>query len=502
MWPRRICVVGGGTAGWLAAMMMGDTARRSGHACEITVIESSKIGTIGVGEGTTAAFRQMLQHFQIDEAEFLRDTGGTIKLGIRHRDWRRKGHSYDGPIDDPHQVAGLGSDNVLDIYAVSRGRSVTETHLYQHLLDRGRSPYARIDGRLVAVGPFHHAFHFDQALAGQFLRKKARAIAIIDDQVTGVHRDGATGNITHLTLEGGGKVEADFFVDCTGFRRRLIGEMDIPWVSYGDVLPIRRGMPFWLDIPAGEEIVPATIAWAQGSGWMWMIPTQGRYGCGYVYSDAHITPDQAQAEIEAVLGHKIEPRSDIRIHAGRLQQQWTHNVVALGLAASFLEPLEATSIHSTVVQLMLLCPLLANPTDRAKKAFNGVAARQVDDYRDFVRLHYVGERRDTPFWRDVADATPQDLKDRIARWSRKVPGPEDFAPFPQDLPHAGHHLHVPVLDGLGLLDQAAAKAWLADRPQLRAKARQTAQSLTSEYRLAAGRALGHRAFLEGLHEPA
>ena len=131
-WPEHIVIVGGGTAGWLAAMMLSDVALRLKTGTRVTVIESSKIGVIWVGEGSTAVFRQMLRHFGLDEAEFLRETGATIKYGIRHRDWRRLGHSYDGPIDDPHLVAGGA---MLDTYAVAAGRPVAEAHLFQHLLN-------------------------------------------------------------------------------------------------------------------------------------------------------------------------------------------------------------------------------------------------------------------------------------------------------------------------------------------------------------------------------
>ncbi len=241
-----------------------------------------------------------------------------------------------------------------------------------------------------------------------------------------------------------------------------------------------------------------TLACAQGAGWMWKIPTATRYGCGYVFSDAHVSREEAQAEIEAALGHPIEVRNDIRIDAGRLDRSWIGNCVALGLASSFLEPLEATSIHGTVVQLMLLASVLGDPNERARAAFNAAAARQVDDFRDFIRLHYVSERRDTPFWRDVAGSLPDHLAERLALWRTKVPGPEDFAPFPMDLPHTDHHLHVPVLDGLGLLDPAAARAELARKAGLAALGR-TARSLIEEYRAAARRALGTRAFLRTLH---
>ena len=243
-WPASIVIVGGGTAGWLAALILGDVAKRRKAPCAITVVESSRIGTIGVGEGTTAVFRQMLRHLGIDEMEFLRETGATIKYGIRHQDWRRLGHSYDGPIDDPGQVAGPG----LDTYAVASGRPVGAAHLFQHLIDRSRAPFARKGGRLVPAGPFHHAYHFDQALAGAFLRGKAEGVTVIDDQVTGVET--GDGRIARIVLESGRKVEGDFFLDCSGFRRALIGELGAEWVSYGDVLPVNRAMPFWVDLEA------------------------------------------------------------------------------------------------------------------------------------------------------------------------------------------------------------------------------------------------------------
>lgn len=498
MWPRRIIIVGGGTAGWLAALALGDAARRGGHACDLTVIESSKIGTIGVGEGTTAVFRQMLRHFGLDEFEFLAATGATIKFGIRHRDWRRLGHSYDGPIDDPHLVAGLEDGSALDQYWVSQGKGAGTSHLFHHLMARSKSPFAVQGGRRIAAGPFDHAFHFDQALAGKFLRSKALGVRVIDDQVCGLNRDASSGDILSLTLEGGAQIAGNLFIDATGFRRRLIGDLGPKWQSYADVLPVNRAMPFWLDIPEGAEIPPVTLAWAQKSGWLWKIPTAERYGCGYVYSDAHTTQDQAKAEIEAALGVEIHPRADIRIDAGRLDQSWAHNCVALGLSSSFLEPLEATSIHGTVVQLMLLASLLPNPDARARAAFNGVAARQVDDFRDFIRLHYVSERRDSPFWRDVAASHPASVTDRLAGWAGRVPVAADFTPLPMGLPHVTQELHVPVLDGLGLLDRAKAGAFLAAKPGLRARARKTALALEAEYRLAAGKALPHRAFLQSL----
>ena len=496
VWPKNIVIVGGGTAGWLAAMMLSDVAARKGWGSKVTVVESSKIGVIGVGEGSTAVFRQMLRHFRLDEAEFLRETGATIKYGIRHRDWRRLGHTYDGPIDSPQMVAGEAD---LDLYAVAAGRSVGEAHLFQHLLNGQKAPVALREGRPVQAGPFHYAYHFDQALVGAWLRRKAHGITLIDDQVQGVERGEA--GIAALTLESGQRVEGDFFLDCTGFRRRLIGDLGAEWLSYRDVLPVNRAMPFWVDLKEGEEIAPCTLAWAQKSGWLWWIPTQGRYGAGYVYSDAHTTPEAAKAEIEAALGHEIHPRNDIRIEAGRQREAWIGNCVAVGLASSFLEPLEATSIHGTIVQMMMLSEWLGQGDGRAR--YNAAVGRQVDDFRDFIRLHYVSERRDSPFWRDVAASHSAVVTDRLAQWRDHIPRPADFPRFPPGLEHLGlahvqEQLYLPVLDGLGLLNRPAAQAEMAANPKARDLARKTHAALVAEYAAAARQCLPHRAWLQSL----
>ena len=489
--PRHLVIVGGGTAGWLAAMMLADGAARKASGLRITVIESSKIGTIGVGEGSTAVFRQMLQHLKLNEDEFLRETGATIKYGIRHRDWRRVGFTYDGPIDDPSLVAG---GLPLDTYAVAAGRSVGEAHLFQTLLNKSKAPFARKNGKTIPAGPFHHAYHFDQALVGAWLRKKAKGIAVIDDQVKGVETGEA--GITALVMESGQRIEAELFIDATGFRRALITPLGAEWVSYQSVLPLNRAMPFWVDLKEGEEILPATVAWAQKSGWLWQIPTQGRWGMGYVYSDAHTSKDAAKAEIEAALGYEIHPRNDIAINPGRQDNAWIGNCIALGLSSSFVEPLEATSIHGTITQLSMLSEWLDNPAGR--DLYNAAVARQVDDFRDFIRLHYVTERRDSPFWRDIAASHPGVVKDRLALWQTRMPRPSDFEPFPLGLPHLQGQLYIPVLDGLGHLSQTAARAVMAADPALRDKTRSAHAGLVAEYARAADQCLPHRAWLQGL----
>lgn len=505
---RHIAVVGGGTAGWLATLMMQDSARRAGLDVKLTMVESSKIPTVGVGEGSTAVFRQLLMHLGLDEFAFLKETEATIKYGIRHKDWRRVGVTYDGPIDDPHLVSqtppGVTS-SWLNQYCVAAGRPVQEPHLFSYLLERGKAPFAKkLTGETIPVSQFHHAFHFDQALVAKFLRRYAKGVEMVDAQVVGVKKHAETGDISSLVLDEDRELEVDFVVDCTGFRRALIaGEMGAEWVSYAKDLPVNRAMPFWVDLKDGEEINPFTLAWAQKSGWMWSIPTRSRYGCGYVYSDHFTSPDEAQAEIEGVLGHKIEPRNDIKIQSGRLDRSWVGNCLSVGLAQSFLEPLEATSIHGTIVQLMMFTQFHFNipaaDTAKHRDAFNASAARQVDDFRDFINLHYVTERDDTPFWRAVAsDYILPQVRERVAKWSGQLPRRDDFAAFPGGFPHIEDQLYYPVLDGLGLLPRDVARAEMAAMPKVRAHARKTVDFLIKDYKRAATQAPGHRAFLMSL----
>jgi tryptophan halogenase len=498
-------IVGGGTAGWLATFVLGDAAKRRGLPARLTIVESSKIPTIGVGEGTTAVFRILLKQFDVNEMEFLRETEATLKLGIRHRDWRTIGEHYNGPIDDPHLVVepppGSPSE-YLNVYAVAAGRPLQEMHLFGPLMARDLSPYARkADGSLLPLGPFHYAYHFDQALVGRFLRTKSKGVDVIDATVESVERDAASGDILALKLDNGERLEGDFFIDATGGRRRLIGEaLGGKWISFADALPVNRAMPFWIDIAPDEEIANVTLARALDAGWLWKIPTQKRYGCGYVYCDAFLTPEAAKREIEMTLGHPIEVRNDIRLDVGRLAEPWVANCLAIGLSSSFLEPLEATSIHGSVVQLMLFAkrylkmPSAMTPIER--QDYNRRFARQVDDFRTFINLHYLGGRDDTPFWRDFAqNKVHQETREKLALWRRQMPRREHFPAFLDGLPHVEAQLYYPVLDGLRQLDQRLARDEMDRLPSLRAFARRTYESLRKEYRAAAAKAIGHAEFL-------
>lgn len=475
---------------------------------DICVIESSRIPTVGVGEGTTAVFRQVLiEQLGINEREFVRKTGAAFKFGIRHKDWRRKGYTYDAPIDDPNLLAQSQAlspaeqASALDIYAVSTGRPLAEIHLFGQLMAKGKSPFILYpDGEFVRAAPYEHSFHFDQARVGAFLHEQAEGVRHIDAEVAGVRKNGETGDIEAVLLKEGGEVTADFFIDCTGFRRKLICEgMGAKWTSYQDTLPVNRAMPFWIEHDETTEIAPYTRAWAQEAGWMWSIATQDRIGCGYVYSDQFRTPETAKEEVERVLGRKIEPRNDIKIDSGRLDRAWIGNCLALGLSSSFLEPLESTSIHGTIVQVMLFTQFCLDSafssSEKTRQRYNDAVASQLTDFQTFINLHYVGEREE-PFWQYVRqNCIHEATRQRMEHWSRSMPRRTDFPPFPGNLPHINEQLYYPVLDGLGHLSREVARAHMAERPKVRSHARKITDAHVKEYTKISSRCLGHREYL-------
>ena len=439
----HIVIVGGGTAGWLAAFMLNKV--QPSH--KITVIESSKIGIVGAGEGSTGLLTSVLDGslFEVDFSilDFMKETGSTLKYGIKHKDWTGVGDSYFGPLGGSDTATGIKDYFFALQYLESNAHLSTDLGI---MYDNDYCPY---NGREFIKS--NCSFHFDAHKVGKFFAKRSNA-TLIDAVVNTVNRNDK-GFITSLDLDNGDTISGDFFIDATGFKRVLI---DSKWQSYSNNLPVNSAMPFL--IPSKEKFDPFTTAWAQKSGWMWQIPTIERIGCGYVFDDNFITPDKAQEEIELVLGHPIDPIRILKFDTGRLENFWDKNCLAIGLAAAFAEPLEATSIHSTIVQLIkfIFDSLNNSPTylhsESNVKQYNRDIGLMYDNFKDFLNLHYQGKRNDSDFWKYVSSGNiDTDAIKQIKELCKyRTPTAKDFD---YKFGFAGYDLWIYVLAGTNVLSK-------------------------------------------------
>jgi tryptophan halogenase len=399
---RSIVIVGGGTAGWMAAAA---SARKlAGVPCAITLIESSEIGTVGVGEATIPPIRLFNQALGIDENEFLRATQGTFKLGIEFQDWARIGHRYMHPFGIP----GVRADApVHQRWLQLRGEPDAGSFEDYSL----NAIIARRD-RLAHPGPqrggvwdlYGYAYHFDASLYAAYLRRnaEARGVQRVEGKVVHVELRAGDGFIDAVRLADGRRIAADLFIDCSGFRGLLIEEaLHAGYEDWSHWLPCDRAVA----VPCARagELTPYTRSTARAAGWQWRIPLQHRTGNGYVYSSHYLGDDEATAALSANLdGESLaEPRL-LRFSTGRRRKAWIRNCIAIGLAAGFLEPLESTSIHLIQKSITHLFNLF--PDRRFSpvliEEFNRLALGEYDHIRDFVVLHYKANARDdAPLWR-------------------------------------------------------------------------------------------------------
>jgi tryptophan halogenase len=406
---RRIAIVGGGTAGWMTAAAFAKLLAPSGIA--IDLIESDAIGTVGVGEATIPQLLNFNAMLELDESDFVHATNATYKLGIEFVDWVRPGHRYFHPfgsyglpmlgIEFQHfwlKCRHLGSNAPIDDYAIAAVAAHSGRFIHPQL-DQPRSPLSKLS----------YAFQFDASLYAQYLRRfaEARGVVRVEGRITGAERE-PSGLVAAVRLEDGRRVAADLFIDCSGFRGLLIEqELHAGYVDWSTWLPCDRAVAV-----ACERVgapTPFTRATARAAGWQWRIPLQHRTGNGYVYASDCLSDDEAAATLLANLDAPAvgEPRS-LRFTAGPRRKAWIGNVVALGLAGGFLEPLESTSIHlvqSGIARLLTLFPTRAFDAPEIDE-YNRQTAREYEDIRDFLMLHYIAtERRDSLFWirwRDMA----------------------------------------------------------------------------------------------------
>jgi len=416
---RSIAIVGGGTAGWMAAASLSHFLSR--HGCVLHLIESEQIGTVGVGEATIPPIMNFIHALGIDENEIIRETNATFKLGIEFRDWTRIGDSYMHPFGD----TGLDLDGVpFPAYWLRMRQAGTAAPLHDYSLQVQAARRGRFMRPIRAPNtPFEkitYALHFDAAAFGRYLRRyaEARGVRRTEGKVGKVELNPETGFIEALQIEGGGRIEADLYIDCSGFRGLLIEEaLKTGYEDWTSWLPCDRA----LAIPCARAGEPPshTIATAREAGWQWRIPLQHRTGNGYVYASGFIDEEAALERLLGSLeGKPLADANRLRFTTGRRRKSWNRNCVALGLSSGFLEPLESTSIH--LVQRGIALLLAYFPDRRFEPAdierYNKTLAFEYERIRDFLVLHYTtNQRDDTEFWRHCRTIPhPDSLKERIA----------------------------------------------------------------------------------------
>ncbi len=493
---RQLVIVGGGTAGWMAAAALGHHLRHAGIG--VTVVESSEIGTIGVGEATIPTIRRFYAQLGLTDAEVMSATEASCKLGIRFTGWGGPGSDFIHPFGLYGQdLRGVGFHH----YWMKQRQTGDPTPLAAYSLGASMAAAGRFDqpspNPPSSLSVFDWALHLDASLFARRLRTYAEAAGCrrIDARITGVRLRPDDGFIRAVTLEDGREVEGDLFIDCSGFRALLIGEaMGSAYEDWGDWLACDAAFAVQSENPPGAEPAPYTQVTAHAAGWQWGIPLRHRAGNGLVFSSAHMTDQQAlDALMPNLMGRAITEPRRIGFRPGRRRQAWVRNCVSLGLAAGFLEPLESTSIALIENGIERLKSLFPDKTfaPAILQEFNDQSAREMERTRDFIILHYWLNRRDEPFWRERREAAvPDTLARKVALWKARG----QFVRYRWEMFHPASWLAI--YDGFDVRpDQLDPAVEGLDPAQLAQSLNQMKSAVAS----AVARTPSHAAFLAGLN---
>lgn len=441
---KNIIIVGGGAAGWLAASHLGKTLNAATNdQISITLIESALIPPIGVGEGTVPGIRDTLKYFGIKETEFFRRCDASFKQSIKFVDWNGR-VSANGEDSYHHifdtAVTGLGTANTSAYWqmncASQNASYVDAVSIQGALCDANLAPKTITTPEY--LGQTAYAYHLDAGKFSEILKENAiESLGIkhlVDEVEEVVISD--TGDIEAIVTLGQGKISADFFIDCTGFKSLLLGKaLKVPFVDKSDILFADHALA--TPIPYEDEntaIPPYTISTAVEAGWIWDIALPSRRGVGHVYSSKYMDHDKAEEVLRSYLGDagkNIEPRL-IPMKVGYQEQFWYKNCVAIGLSSGFVEPLEATGllVFDASSRLLADCfPSSRAHMDIVSKSYNKAMKYAWDRVIDFVKLHYyLSERRDTQFWIDNTDpeSAPRELLEKLEHWRHTPPTKSDF----------------------------------------------------------------------------
>jgi tryptophan halogenase len=420
---RKVVIVGGGTAGWMAAAAF---AALLSKQVEIVLIESDEIGTVGVGEATIPPLTAFNKMVGIAEDEFLAASQGTFKLGIEFVDWGAIGERYFHPFG-PHGQDFRGV-HFHQLYLRERERralpDIREWSMSGVAAELGRFARPGPDVRL-PLSQLAYAFHFDASLYAAFLRAHSECGGVrrVEGKIVDAALDAESGEVRSVTLEDGRRFEGELFLDCSGFRGLLIEhKLGTGYEDWSRWLPCDRALAVPTSLAGPPE--PFTRATARANGWQWRIPLQHRMGNGLVYASEHWSREDAEAVLLANLeAEPIASPRHLAFTAGRRRQAWNANVVSLGLSTGFVEPLESTSIHliqSSIAKLVALFPdRRFNPAERDE--YNRQMQDVFEDVRDFIVLHYKATRRDdSAFWNYCREMdVPDTLAGKLELWRSK-----------------------------------------------------------------------------------
>jgi tryptophan halogenase len=417
---QSICIVGGGTAGWMTAA--GLSNKLKGLPISIRLIESDEIGTVGVGEATLPHIRAFNDTLNIKEAELMKATEATFKLGIEFCDWGRIGDRYIHPFGDfgpvlngipfyHHWLRLKSFGDAAQLQEFSYAIVAAQNARFRHPSPAGSS-----------IQSFGYAYQFDASLYARFLRRYAEANGVVrtEGKVVDTALDSESGFVQSLRLDDGTTVEADLFVDCSGFRGLLIEQaLKSGYENWSQWLPCNRALA--VPCETAGELEPFTRATARQSGWQWRIPLQHRVGNGHVYCSDFISDEEAaRVLLDNLEGPALAEPRQLYFTTGRRRQFWNKNVVAIGLSAGFLEPLESTSIHLIQDGITELLQLFPDKSCRQSDVdeYNRRMGLHFERVRDFLLLHYVATQRDdSEMWRHFRAMTlPDTLQERIDAW--------------------------------------------------------------------------------------
>ena len=419
---RRIVIVGGGTAGWMTAAPLAQRlARHPTQACDVILVESPEIGTIGVGEATLPTIRFYNNALGLDGADFVKKTQASFKLGIEFKDWGHVGNRFFHAFGDfgPPLAGSAAHMHWLRLAQEFTGMPAMENWSMPSVMARHGKFVPPNEETPGMTDAYSYGFHFDAGLYANYLRDYAlrHGAQRIEGMIVDVERHPESGFVTAVKLRDGRRIEGDLFVDCSGFRGLLIeGALQAGYEDWSDYLPCNSAQA----VPCAgvPELTPFTRSTGREAGWLWRIPLQHRTGNGHVYSNAFTTDDEArQVLLDALDGEALDEPRQLRFVTGRRRKSWVKNVVAIGLSAGFVEPLESTSINlieTAVGKLLELFPD-RDCSPALADEFNRIMGMRYESVRDFIILHYkLTARDDSEFWRYCRNmAIPDSLRHQI-----------------------------------------------------------------------------------------